>query len=252
MISPRNAGLLTASALLIFMGYTVNIWLGFLSLPLLSGLLLSHHFNQPQQPLKQNIFVNKSLSAKLEELIENQQNSYNNVFLKNPNTFHQPTFHYDWWMFPQEAPNFASETSRKFSVNDQEVKNLLRHNQFITTYEKSIKKYLDNLEEHGWNHYDIRYAKMVISLHKFICVSEQHNMTDMNKRLKNLAQRAIKFAQNNIKHPSGLLQQGLAQLMKEVNVSKKTPKFTPRFNNKESNKQKLAFPHTSPKKQFRR
>ncbi len=150
------------------------------------------------------------------ELVNRQQDTYKNIF-SNPG-FHNPNFHYDWWMFPVHVPLHinVSETTRKFAVNHQDIIDLLHHQPFINTYINSIEKYLNNLNQFGWNHYDIRYAKMLNSLTQFIKVAEllkhEPGMSDILNKLNALAHRALVYAQANIHNPSALLQQGYSSL----------------------------------------
>jgi len=157
------------------------------------------------------------MSTKIQKIIKNQQESYKNIFLKHSATCHQPTFHYDWWMFPQKVPAAikVSAKSRSFAINDEDTKVLLEHKQFTATYLRSIDKYLSNLEQYGWNDYDIRYAKMLHSLHQFLSVATlmkyDVDATTYSK-LQSLAQRATRFAQKNINMPSSLLKRGILKL----------------------------------------
>ncbi|MBS0290015.1 MAG: macro domain-containing protein [Proteobacteria bacterium] len=136
----------------------------------------------------------------MQELIQKQQQTYNQVFLAHSKTFHNPTFHYDWWMFPVLAPSNVSEQSKKYSANTQDTKDLLNHKQFITTYANTIDKYLTNLKTYGWNKYDVRYAKMMSSLAQFITVSNtmlhDNKIASINTQLKALAKRAVSYAQS--------------------------------------------------------
>ncbi len=65
------------------------------------------------------------------DLIKQQQNTYQTVFLKYPNHFHQPTFHYDWWMFPLKAPKTGvTETTLRYSVDENDMLALLQDKRF--------------------------------------------------------------------------------------------------------------------------
>lgn len=161
------------------------------------------------------IYLELIMRARIRELIKNQQETYQDVFQESSSTCHQPTFHYDWWMFPQKvSPKVkVSTTSRKFSISDEDTSVLLRHKKFISTYLNSIDKYLANLERYGWNHYDIRYAKMLHSLDQFIKISaKSDDLVKHHLQLKKLAQRAINFAAQNITKRSSLLEAGLLKL----------------------------------------
>lgn len=150
------------------------------------------------------------------KIVAQQQATYKNIFLKYPKNFHQPIYHYDWWMFPVHAPAHVSPTSQEYSVTDKDVKQLLEHKLFISTYIKSIDQYLSKLKTSGWNNYDVRYAKMVGSLHQFICVANKQTSKDSMAKTKvdlhGLAKRAIQFANKNIKHQSTFLQSNLNKL----------------------------------------
>ncbi len=161
------------------------------------------------------------MSTKIQKIIKNQQESYQNVFLKHRATCHQPTFHYDWWMFPQKVPAAikVSAKSRSFAISDEDTKALLKHKQFTATYLRSIDKYLSNLEQYGWNDYDIRYAKMLHSLHQFLSVATlmKHDVdAKIQSKLQSLAQRATRFAEKNINMPSSLLKRGAIKLNKLI------------------------------------
>lgn len=171
------------------------------------------------------------MADSIKKLIQSQQKSYNEVFKKHPKTFHQPTFHYDWWMFPMKVPADASvsDTTRSFSITDKETQYLLTHTQFIQTYQNSIDKYLANLQKYGWNDYDIRYAKMVDSLAHFIAASDAYiiklnatkivnvkDLVEVNSHLKKSANIALRFAKKNIPEPSPFLKNGLRKLNKLV------------------------------------
>lgn len=192
----------------------------------------------------------KLSSSKLTALIKQQQNTYQQVFLKNPTTFHQPTFHYDWWMFPIPAHPAASSTSKQYAVNDAEIAQLLQHDLFMKTYFLSIEKYLNNLSTHGWNQYPIRYEKMLKSLSCFISVSQNstqnHNLESMQKKLYQLSSKAVKYAEQNHINTSRI-----SILIREVkkillsDVLKKKERFTPAFRDSLSQNQKCVIASTS-------
>lgn len=192
----------------------------------------------------------KLSSSKLTALIKQQQNTYQQVFLKNPTTFHQPTFHYDWWMFPIPAHPAASSTSKQYAVNDAEIAQLLQHDLFMKTYFLSIEKYLNNLSTHGWNQYPIRYEKMLKSLSCFISVSQNstqnHNLESMQKKLYQLSSKAVEYAEQNHINTSRI-----SILIREVkkillsDVLKKKERFTPAFRDSLSQNQKCVIASTS-------
>lgn len=192
----------------------------------------------------------KLSSSKLTALIKQQQNTYQQVFLKNPTTFHQPTFHYDWWMFPIPAHPAASSTSKQYAVNDAEIAQLLQHDLFMKTYFLSIEKYLNNLSTHGWNQYPIRYEKMLKSLSCFISVSQNstqnHNLESMQKKLYQLSSKAVKYAEQNHINTSRI-----SILIREVkkillsDVLKKKERFTPAFRDSLSQNEKCVIASTS-------
>ena len=99
------------------------------------------------------------LSPRLLQLREKQRETYQEVFLTHPSDCHEPLYHYDWWMFPVEAPSNVSATSKYYSVNNQEVEALLHHQAFISTYVETLKKYLGNLKEYGKIQFTILKAK---------------------------------------------------------------------------------------------
>ncbi|MCS5707968.1 hypothetical protein CC99x_003525 [Candidatus Berkiella cookevillensis] len=176
----------------------------------------------------------KSSTSKLTTLIKQQQNTYQQVFLKNPTTFHQPTFHYDWWMFPIPVHPAASSTSKQYAVNDVEITQLLQHDLFMKTYFLSIEKYLNNLSKHGWNQYPIRYEKMLRSLSCFISVSQNltknHNIESIQKKLYPLASKAVEYAEQNHMNTGRmaiLIRDVKKILMGDVLTSKK--EFAPAF-----------------------
>lgn len=178
----------------------------------------------------------KSNTSKLTALIKQQQNTYQQVFLKNPTTFHQPIFHYDWWMFPIPEHPAASSTSKQYAVNDAEIAQLLQHELFIKTYFLSIEKYLNNLSKHGWNQYPIRYEKMLKSLSCFISVSQNlsqnHNIESIQKKLYQLSSKAVEYAEQNHINTSRisiLIREVKKILMSDILINKK--KFTPAFRN---------------------
>lgn len=162
------------------------------------------------EPEPTQIIQTPKSTNRLEELLQKQQETYQEVFLLHPTDFHHNSYHYDWWMFPLEAPDYLSETSKHYSVNNEEVKNLLADKQFISYYTTFMDAYLANLKSQGWNHYEVRFAKMLCSLNKFIAVSNElsqdNNIKEINDNLFKLANEAIDFAQAKIpldpKNPS--------------------------------------------------
>ncbi|MCS5712132.1 macro domain-containing protein [Candidatus Berkiella aquae] len=182
--------------------------------------------------------------ADLNNLIQQQQATYQNVFLKDPKNFHQPTHHYDWWMFPLQAPANVNvtPTTRQYSINDEQAKTLLRHPKFISTYMHSINKYLNNLIQFGWNKYDVRYAKMLSSLNLFLknvhTISSEGKMGEIKHLLTLLAEKASRFAQQ-IKQPSPFLQTSLYNLNEFLihhPASKQTLTMAPRVQAKPANR----------------
>lgn len=166
-------------------------------------------FFQPQQialgqPQRQGGRVptrHDALSDKLQDLVDQQQNSYRTVYQAHPNTCHNPTFHYDWWLFPITAHAGASATSVEYSVDEQEIYTLLKHRQFMNTYEASVEKYLANLSHFGWNNYEIRFEKMMRSVKQFLEVAKRHSaeptMRARIQKLTTLGQQAVDFAKSN-------------------------------------------------------
>ncbi len=169
-----------------------------------------------------------TLNAKCQELVLRQQSSFNEVFCAPhlQSSFHQPSQHYDWWIFPMSVPEDArvSDTTRRFAINDEETLALLNDVQFISTYQQSIAKYLGNLENFGWNNYDIRFAKMLQSLNQFMKIAhiEQADPTiaSIYQALSGLSERAIHFANNNIATRSPLLSQGLDGLNQALDLAR--------------------------------
>lgn len=151
------------------------------------------------------------------ELIEKQQNTFVNLFKKNP-SFHRDIHHFDWWMFPLEAPRNANVTpmTRHFSIDVQDTQDLLQHDKFINTYLLSIEKYLANLKRYGWNHYPVRFAKMLLSLDQFIKVSDRlvsdPKIKAINEKLKQLANRALDYAAHEIRDVTPLFNSGMRYL----------------------------------------
>lgn len=176
-------------------------------------------------------------SPKLRELIKQQQNTYHQVFLKNPTTFHQPSFHYDWWMFPVPAHPAASATSKQYAVNNAEIAQLLENDLFMKTYLSSVDKYINNLSAYGWNNYPIRFEKMLNSLFCFLFVSQNlvlnNNQKATQKTLHKLSTRAVDYAQKN-----NITANRMAPLLKKVKallativVSTSQKQFMPAFKN---------------------
>ncbi|MBN9288711.1 MAG: hypothetical protein BGO43_08660 [Gammaproteobacteria bacterium 39-13] len=157
------------------------------------------------------------------DLIKQQQNTYQTVFLKYPNHFHQPTFHYDWWMFPLKAPKTGvTETTLRYSVDENDMLTLLQDKRFTQTYLESIKKYLANLAMHGWNNYPIRFAKMLLSLDQFLKVSQTAlkanqipGIKEINQELISLAKNAVDYA-TVINSPHSLLNTGFTSLKRTL------------------------------------
>lgn len=160
------------------------------------------HAQVPVSPLPTSGLPENSINCpRLTSLIQQQQDTYNNVFLANPTTFHQPTFHYDWWMFPVPLHTQASPTSRQYAVNNKDYEQLLQHAVFMQTYLSSIELYLQNLSSHGWNHYPIRFEKMLRSLCGFLnaCTTSSSftkNNVTQNKLLA-CASTAVAYAEKN-------------------------------------------------------
>lgn len=167
------------------------------------------------------------LSPRLLELREKQRETYQEIFLKHPSDCHEPLYHYDWWMFPVEAPSNVSATSKYYSVNNQDVKALLHHQAFISTYVETLTKYLGNLKEYGWNRYEVRYAKMLSSLNKFLSCSEKLSsgkaIQPIEDNLKLLAKEAISFAKENISTNNTFLQKELTNLTKTLENKNRKP-----------------------------
>lgn len=175
----------------------------------MSSFLALSFFQAPQPPLPLRpgrpvaARYDALLNDRLQDLVNQQRNTYRTVYLAHPDTCHNPDFHYDWWLFPLTAHAGASETSRRYSVSNEDIRILLTHRKFMETYIASIDKYLANLSQFGWNHYEIRYEKMMRSLTQFLEIAKQHHRPPRFsfglkiERMTALAQRAVNFARQN-------------------------------------------------------
>ncbi|MDN3504918.1 MAG: hypothetical protein P0S95_05020 [Rhabdochlamydiaceae bacterium] len=91
---------------------------------------------------------------------------------------------FDWWMFPTDRPTAGQGT--KYTLNTENVKTLLRDNEFMTSYFEgidlvaqswgwyTITDSLVTTNEQKWVGYSIRLSKMMHSLYLF-----SQNATDL-------------------------------------------------------------------------
>lgn len=198
-------------------------------LALISSFTISWMFTKPQTakaiPKRGRVQPRyNDLNERLQDLVNQQQHTIETVYRVHPKTCHLPAFHYDWWLFPLTAHQGASETSKKYSVDSKDIYQLIQDQQFIQNYEFCVDRYLSNLEQYGWNHYEIRFEKMMRSVMQFIEVCNAHpqerTLCDLKRKLKPLAERALEFA--NAHHINKERMPEVIRLLE--NALKKTPK----------------------------
>ena len=128
-----------------------------------------------------------------------QKHTFTHIFLNNEDDFFQPKYHYDWWIFPMHVPIQWQWQQRNYdaSINYDEAKLLLADMEFRAIYYKSIRGYISALEHHGWNHYPVRYARMLRSLDLFIAVAKEEGSELFYSKLLYQGQRAVDYAAKN-------------------------------------------------------
>ena len=134
----------------------------------------------------------------LENLLLNQKYSFEQVYSKREK-FDTPKFHYDWWLFPTNAPKGQwSVTADYYSIDEKDTLTLLTNRKFVERYVKSIEMYL-KAQLNQWNQYDVRFGKVLLSLIHFISIIDnRQEHLETNLLLLEALVFAIKLADDVI------------------------------------------------------
>lgn len=167
--------------------------------------------------------VHVNQADRLDILKRVQQHTFEYIFKKNPETFFNPTFHYDWWIFPMHVPREWDWPLRNYdaSITREEAKALLNDDTFVDIYLKSISMYIEALQTHGWNDYPVRYARMLHSLSLFMAAaSDMPDSKDTHAHLFDQTLAATIYAEEKIAHlypEDRLFQNGLIKAKRAIN-----------------------------------
>lgn len=126
-----------------------------------------------------------------------QHHTLEHLFKNKPDTFHTKSYHYDWWAFPMHVPVEWHWEERNYhaSIDRDEAFLLLKDPEFTNNYLTCINLYLNALQNHGWNDYPVRYARMLHSLSLFLNTAyEMEHTESMYLELRQTGQRTVEYA----------------------------------------------------------
>lgn len=162
--------------------------------------------------------------------------------------------HYDWWLFPLQRDDFASDESKRWWADDSMIQQLLGSSAFYAGYKRSMDLVLDAYlwKDKPKSVPEVRITKIVVSLDQFLRAARLSGMAQYGD-LCRFASSIVPKVKQVLPSPSASFRQDLALLEIEMqscgaptkttkpSKAKKTP---PKSTKKQRSKNKTKKPST--------